>query len=253
MTNYDFLNLSPYEFEVLNRDLLQAHLGVFLESFGAGTDSGIDLRYAKGEQFIVQCKRYQDYDSLYQVLKKEAETVKKLTPARYIVATSVSLLPERKKKILNLFTPYILSTDDILGKDKLNNLLQQHPEVERNHFKLWLSSTNVLQTILNRQIVNQSKFVLDDIRDKLKVYVQNDSFSEARKILQDNHYVIISGIPGIGKTTLAEVLVYDALASGYEEFIYLSGSIKEGFKMYEEGRSQVFLFDDFLGKNFFSQ
>src|SRR5476651_1791741 len=118
MTNYDFLNLSPYEFEVLTRDLLQAHMGVFLESFGAGTDGGIDLRYAKGEQFIVQCKRYQDYDSLYQVLKKEAETVKKMAPARYILVTSVGLLPDRKKKLFDLFSPYILSTNDILGKDE---------------------------------------------------------------------------------------------------------------------------------------
>ncbi len=36
MPNYDFLNLSPPEFEDLSRDLLQQHFKVVIESFTAG-------------------------------------------------------------------------------------------------------------------------------------------------------------------------------------------------------------------------
>ena len=43
---YDFLPLSPLDFEELVRDLLQAELNIRLESFGPGTDKGIDFRMA---------------------------------------------------------------------------------------------------------------------------------------------------------------------------------------------------------------
>ena len=252
MINYDFLSLSPYEFESLSRDLLQKHLNCHLESFSSGADNGIDLRYCSdGNNLIIQCKRYKEFSTLYSALKKEQKKVHLLAPTRYIVVTSVELTPQRKERIFNLFHPYIIEKEDILGRDDLNNLISKYPDIERNNFKLWLSSVNVLQEIINRNIVNQSRFVLDDIRDKLKVYVENESYFEAVRILEEEKYVIISGIPGIGKTTLAEIIVYNLLASGVDEFVFLSDSIKEGYDMFDNTKSQVFLFDDFLGSNFF--
>ncbi len=250
MLNYDFLNLSPLEFEGLTRDLLQLQFGVHLESFGQGQDQGIDLRCSSCEEMIIQCKRYTDFDPLISALKEEVGKVVKLNPKRYIIATSVSLSPTRKQKILSLFSPYLQGPADIYGREDLNNLLTRFPNVERDNFKLWLSGTHILSHIINTQITNQSKFTLEDIKQKIKIYVQNASFTEASDILEKNNYVIISGIPGIGKTTLAEILVYDRLATGFEEFIYLSESISEGFQVYDESRSQIFLFDDFLGSNF---
>lgn len=251
MINYDFLNLSPYEFESLSRDLLQKHLKCHLESFSTGADNGIDLRYCSfGNNVIIQCKRYKDFSALFSVLKDEVQKVQVLTPTRYILVTSVELSPQRKDKIFNLFNPYIQEREDILGKDDLNNLITRFPDVEKNHFKLWLSSTNILQEIVNRNIVNQSQFVLEEIHEKLKIYVQNQSYFEAVEILKENKYVIISGIPGIGKTTLADIIVYDLLANGVDEFIFLSDTIREGYKMFDNAKSQVFLFDDFLGRNF---
>lgn len=250
MAAYDFSTLSPYEFEELTRDLLQAEWNIRLESFGQGSDGGIDLRYAEGDNLIVQCKRYRDFEGLFQILKGELTKVKKLQPSRYIIATSASLSPNQKGKIQELFYSYIHSAGDIFGRDDLNNLLRKHERIERNNFKLWLSSTSVLQTIINRQVVNQTRFAIDEIQDKVKIYVQNQSFNEASKILDENKYVVISGIPGIGKTTLAEMLVFDILANSNYEFVLISESIREGFANYEEGKSQVFLFDDFLGSNF---
>lgn len=250
MTNYDLLSLSPFEFEALVRDLLQLHLGLQLESFGPGKDEGIDLRYIEEGGIIIQCKRYADFGNMLQNLKKETVKLEALKPNRYIIATSLSLSPDRKKRIFNLFQSNMLSISDIFGREDLNNLIVQHPKVERDNFKLWLSSTNVLQTIINSQVINQSRFVLDEIKNKVNVYVQNSSFYEAEKILRENHYIIISGIPGIGKTTLAEILVFDALAKGFEEFVYLADTISNGFQLFDENRPQVFLFDDFLGSNF---
>ncbi len=57
-------------------------------------------------------------------------------------------------------------------------------------------------------------------------------------------------MPGIGKTTLARILVYHYLANGFDEFIFLSDSINDGYTAFKENTKQIFLFDDFLGRNF---
>lgn len=250
MPNYDFLNLSPPEFEDLTKDILQKHLDITLESFSSGRDNGIDLRYSLSpkDNLIVQCKRYKDYNSLLSNLKKEVSKVQTLSPTRYIISTTVGLTPNQKDVILALFSPYILNTSDIFGRNDLNGLLTS--EIEKRHFKLWLSSTNILDKILHSKIYNLSNFEEEIIKDTINVYVDNESYYNANKIIKDKKYVIISGIPGIGKTTLARILVYHYLANGFEEFIFLSDSINDAYTIYKEGVKQIFLFDDFLGTNF---
>lgn len=252
MPDYNFLNLSPPEFEELSRDLLQKHFEVHLESFTSGRDSGIDLRHSFNpkDKLIIQCKRYKDFNSLYNKLKEEIPKVTKLNPVRYILTTSVGLTPNQKDEIISLLSPFIKVSSDIFGRDDLNNLLGRFPEIERLHFKLWLSSANILERIINSKIYNQSSFEEEKVKETVRVYVENKSYYQALEIIKAKKYVIISGMPGIGKTTLARILVYHFLANGFDEFIFLSDSINDGYDSYKENTKQVFLFDDFLGRNF---
>ncbi len=252
MNEYNFLNLSAFEFENFSRDILQEKLGVFFESFTSGQDGGIDLRATvnKVENIIVQAKRYTKYSDLKSTLKSEIKNVKVLKPDRYIITTSIGLTPPNKTEILKMFHPFIKSTEDIIGKTDLNNLLGLYPKVEERYYKLWLSSTNILNKLINSTVYNQSKFELDEIKETLKIYVQNNSFKEALDILKDNNYIIISGIPGIGKTTLSRMLVYRLLAKKFDDFVYVSESINDAYSYYEDGKKQIFFFDDFLGRNF---
>ena len=249
MTDYDFTILQPNEFENLTRDLLQQKEGVFIESFTIGRDGGVDLRFAspKGkEKVIVQAKRYKNYAKLKSVLSGEAKKVALLKPERYILSTTVGLTPANKTEIQLLFKPYIKATEDILGRDDLNNLLGQYPAVEKQYYKLWLASTTVLESILNKKIENWSALELEETRRDVSLYVMNDSFDRASRILRDNRYVIISGIPGIGKTTLARMLMYNILSNGYEEFVKIN-SMDDAAQKLTQGKKQVFFYDDFLG------
>lgn len=252
MKDYNFLNLSAFEFENITRDILQKKLGVFIESFTTGKDDGIDLRAAKSKDssIIIQAKRYSKYSDLKTSVKKEASNLIGKNIKRYILSTTVGLTPANKTEIKEIFKPFIKSTEDIIGKNDLNNLLGIYPEIEKQYSKLWLSSIEILQKVLHSKVYNQSNFELEEIKEVLKIYVQNDSFNEALDILKKNHYVIVSGIPGIGKTTLARMLVYKLLSKDFDEFVFLSDSVNDGYTYFEEDKKQVFLFDDFLGKNF---
>ena len=254
MNEYDFLNLSSFEFENITRDLLQKKLGIFIESFTTGRDGGVDLRIAKSKSsnIIIQAKRYQKYSDLKFILKKEADNLAKCKnkPTRYILSTSVGLTPSNKTEISSILAPYIKCPEDILGKNDLNNLLGLYDEIETKYHKLWLSSVSVLKRVLHSKVYNQSKFELQEIKELLKIYVQNESYNKALDILKEHHYVIISGIPGIGKTTLARMLVFNLLSKEFDEFIYLSDDIDDAYTIFDDNKKQGFFFDDFLGKNF---
>lgn len=260
MLNYDFHNLlSAFEFECFSRDLINAHEGLDLANFAEGRDGGIDLRYtqSKGNTVIVQAKRYKEYTELKSELKKEVAKVKSLNPQRYMITTSVDLTPANKREIVTLFSPYIKNENDIWAKQDLNKYLALHTDVEQKYYKLWLASTNVLNNILNKNIVNWTGFEKDEIQETVRTYVMNDSFDEALKKLIENRYVVISGEPGIGKTTLARVLVVHLLSDKFtdkdnptyfEEFYYTNSNIDDFAKVMQTGKRQVFFYDDFLGK-----
>lgn len=256
MHKYNFKTLSPYEFELLVQDLLQEYLNIRLESFKSGKDGGVDLRYCedKQETIIIQCKHYSDhFSSLFSSLKKEVLKVKKLNPKKYLLIVSTSLSRENKRKIVELFKGFIKRQKDIYGCEDLNNLLGLYPSIERKHFKLWLSSVEVVEKILHNNIHNRSFYRIEDIRNKICRYVPNKSFTKAEKILDRNNYVVISGSPGIGKTTLADFLIWQYLSKGFE-FIEITNDIEEAWKVVKpDSEKQVFYYDDFLGKTNLTQ
>lgn len=252
MADYDFKSLSSYDFALLARDLLQAELGLRLESFSEGPDSGIDLRYRDGTtNLIVQCKHYagSGFSALMSILRrKEHQKITRLAPSRYILATSVPLTPNRKDEIIKILMPYCHGPSDVCGCEDLNNLLGRFPNIERQHFKLWLTSEVVLRRVLDAGIFTDSEAHLDRIRLRLCRYVENPSFQRAGMLLDKHHYCIIAGIPGIGKTTLAEVLLADLVErQGFEAF-RIAHDLAEIRSIKNSKRKQVFYFDDFLGK-----
>ena len=64
--------------------------------------------------------------------------------------------------------------------------------------------------------------------------------------------MLIAGIPGIGKTTLAKMLVLRFLHAEYD-FIDVSFDISEAYTIPEYNRPRVYLYDDFLGRTSLSE
>ncbi|RZJ38509.1 MAG: hypothetical protein EOO18_03180 [Chryseobacterium sp.] len=64
--------------------------------------------------------------------------------------------------------------------------------------------------------------------------------------------MIISGAPGVGKTTLAFMLICERLAEGYD-LVYCEGRIAEVEHLLSDDpkKKQIFFIDDFLGANLY--
>ena len=255
MATYNFSQISDFEFESLCRDLLQAELGHSLELFAPGPDGGIDIRYigevgGEGHTIVAQCKRWDEnsFNNLLRHLSRvELPKVQELAPNRYIVMTSVGLTPARKNRIVEALDPWVKIPSDVIGRDDLSGLLAKHQDVEHRHVKLWLTSTEVLDALLNSGIARRSEDAVERAQRQLRVWVPNPSFNRARETLEANHVCVISGAPGIGKTMLGDVLMAGYAAQGYQQ-VAISDDIEEGDSAWRTNRPQIFLYDDFLGQ-----
>ncbi|MBC8768696.1 restriction endonuclease [Arenibacter sp. BSSL-BM3] len=251
MANYDFSTLNDRDLEELTRDLLSKELCVNFQSFKPGPDKGIDLRYSTvndENEIVVQVKHYlrSGISKLKLDLKNnETQKVVSLKPKRYIFCTSLPLSPQDKEDLKNIFNPYIHSISDVIGKEDLNKWLDDYPEIQERHFKLWLSSIDIIKKIIKNGVKGRSEFYKEKIVKEITVYVPNKTHNEAVNVLNDNHFILITGAPGIGKSTLANMLTYQFLAEDFE-LVYVR-EITEAEEAFSPEKKQIFYFDDFLG------
>ncbi len=156
------------------------------------------------------------------------------------------MTPASKDRIATLIGPSLKSKSDIFGPEDLNGLLRKYPEILKAHIKLWLSGAGVLDRVVRSAAHTYAAFTREDIDRKVRVYASNPSFHQSLVTLEKHHLLIISGPPGVGKTTLAEMLCYTFLGEEWE--LVPIRSLEDGFASITDSKKQIFLFDDFLGR-----
>jgi hypothetical protein len=149
VTAYELSRLNDKEFEALTTHLVGVVNDVRVERFKPGKDQGVDGRFfgAKGGEVIVQAKHWEKTGVgplLSYLERKEVAKVAKLKPARYLLVTSVPLSRADKRRIEEMFSPYIRTQADIFGNEDIQDFFRDHPDIVRQHYKLWLASSEVL-------------------------------------------------------------------------------------------------------------
>lgn len=254
--NYLYKNLSPDDFEELAQDVISHIRSTRFEKFKPGKDQGIDLRLIEyGKTVIAQVKHlYGSYSSSHRnAFKQEYQKAKNIQQIRdasnYILITSSNLSAQNKKEIHQTFDGLIRAENDIYGIEDIEQVLRENEAIARRHFKLWISSSHVLVNVLNNRVYGKSEdYCRRIIQEKIQLFVTTKNVDNAIEILTKNHVLVVTGEPGIGKTTLSEFLCIYFLGKDYN-FIYCD-SIDEIEDVYTKDTKQIFLLDDFLGSNF---
>ncbi|MDT3445988.1 restriction endonuclease [Pseudofrankia sp. BMG5.37] len=253
MDTFDLRRLTDVDFELICKDLFEGILGVHLEVFSPGADQGIDLRHVaegSGSTTVIQCKHWARAGRaklLAHMRNIELKKVQRLRPSRYILACSVELTPNAKRTLLSDLSPYIKNSGDIYGIQEIESELRKRPQIIQSHPRLWLNSTAILQGVLAKDILTRSSALFDEIDHSLKCYVPSENLPRGREILEDSHTLLISGAPGIGKTTLAHALLADYASRGFD-VVDISADASEINRLWLPGARQIFYYDDFLGQ-----
>lgn len=256
---YDFSKLNDREFEALGASIIEKTLNKRVEIFKSGRDGGVDGRFwiGKSKEGVIQCKHYisTPYTTLISKLKsEELAKVKKLKPTKYIFITSKKLSRLNKQEIKTIFHPFIISEADIYGYEDLNDFLskKENQDIVERNYKLWITSTSVLDLIYNNAIKGRSESTIREIEENAYKYAITENHRKGLKILEENNVVIMTGEPGIGKTTLADNLALYYTAKGYE-FCDIEENISEAESIFREREKKKILFycDDFLGSNLY--
>ena len=190
---HDFSALSPSQFEALSADLIGRLQEVRFEEFGEGADGGIDGRYVQDGDgaTILQAKRYEKtaITALKREMQGEREKIDRLAPQRYILSTSVSMTPGRKRDLMEICGPALQTPGDIFGREDLEGLLRRYPDIEEGHPALWAPTSGAtLGRIINRTLDERERKVPPVLRALLPK--RTDAPGETSNTARDTLFLI---------------------------------------------------------------
>lgn len=252
---YDLTNLNDYEFELLSKDIMKKKLGIELESFSRGKDGGIDICDVNSpHEIIIQAKHYPKsrfYD-LKRAMNKEKEHIKEHKPQKYYLVTSLSLTKKNKEEIIEMFPSCMKTLSFVVGKENIDDFLEnaENKDIVQKHYKLWLAASSVLQQINNQNVFIDCEALLADIENQSKLFVETSTYREALKILSEKKIVILTGGPGVGKSTLSKMLVLFFVSQDYSVRYTTNNNLSDIKNVLSRDREkkEIVLLDDFLGQ-----
>lgn len=262
---FNYSALDSYEFELLSRDVAQRLTGIKLSSYTEGKDGGIDASdYYFGPNahpsIVVQAKRwiqrasYSKLESTMVALINQLHSCGKLPSKRLIFAVASGVSEVFQQRLSAKAKSLGVSDFQLLDSVKFDQFLsdESNSDILRNHFKLWIAGTNVLQNLYNRSFFVGCDLYLADIGERKSLFVQTELFNRAVDILKSSPCLLITGDPGTGKTTLTQMLALQMSADGYRvlysSYYELESAISASSP--DSDLPELIVLDDFLGQNF---
>ncbi|MEV6408670.1 hypothetical protein AB0M58_38005 [Streptomyces bobili] len=249
--DYDFKDLSPYDFESLARDLLTQLTGTPFSTYAMGKDGGIDLRaWDQYGVHVAQCKHTPDAQrgKLMSYARQESEKIRKSKRkiSSYLFLTTADISVQLEDDIRQVLSG-VADTVEVRGRGWINGLIGDHPTIERRHFKLWLKSSMAISEMLRGGVFLRGYSRVNRIKRNYMKFVHHDGCVKAEHALEETGIAIVSGAPGSGKTAIAEYLILQWWRRGYRVIVD-PRTVDSWWDWLEDETPTVFFFDDAWGQ-----
>lgn len=256
----NYANLNDVEFEYICQDIMERKLKVSLRRFAPGKDGGIDLEnVSTTDNIIVQVKHYMNssVSQLITSLKKEVPKVKEINPKQYYICCSKQLSPQKIDEIYSMFSEYMSSKANVVTLTEIEDflVLTENIDILKKHYKLWISSTNILEDIFSSNIFIDCESLIANIEEEEKMFVQTSAYNNALECLENNRCLLIAGSPGVGKTVTSKMLILHFASKGYRVRYTTDGNnlsdLKNSLSQSPDVK-EIILLDDCLGQAYFN-
>lgn len=274
MIRYRLDDLGWYQFEWLCQSLLKAEFGVGIESWGGHSDLGRDAYYdgdlpipEKGIKnpgpFLFQAKFVAEANaagakpgnSLKRAVSSECKAIKKRFIKRgiskvkhYVLITNVPLTMTLRNEIqisINNIIPECSFT--IWGGSDLCDFLDNVPNIRVAFPQIMglRDLTELLSFVVEKPIRERSTLSIDRAAELAQVFVPTEAYSKALQTLAKHSFVVLTGPPEMGKTTIARIIGLARLGENWDCFECRQPN--DFLQMIEKDRPQLFIADDAFG------
>jgi hypothetical protein len=277
MTQYKLDDLGWLSFERLSQALLKAQFGWALESWGGSKDLGrdayseIDLTDKYNQSIsgpsVFQCKFVSNsqidkvgsaknlinaVDIECELIRQRIKVGKWRLPKSYILLTNCHLSVATRAKIIARLNNCIQDCTVMLqGYSDICALLDNNPAIRISYPELMgiCEALRSIDTNITRDIAERTETALCQAQDVRKVFVATQAYYEALDKLNQYNFVVLTGAPEMGKTTIGRIL---GLAKYENKWDFLDcRNSNDYFRVRDDTRSQLFFADDAFGSNSF--
>ena len=270
MTRYELDRLGWYNFEWLVQVLLKAEFGFRTESWGTHKDHGRDAyspvtmksRDSRTKYIgpvIIQAKFVAGANatganyrtSLRAACKAEALSISKriqallwAQPKTYILTTNCPVSAADRTEITQIFDRVIDGDVVVHGGADISDLLDLNQEVART-FPQILTYRNlvlIVQAAQNKGILERSSAALAGAEQILPIFVPTRAYERAWTVARAHSFVVLTGPPEMGKTSIGWMIAMAQLANGWE--VIECREPDNIFNTFNSRSKQIFLADD---------
>ena len=260
--------LTPTDFEEFSNRISEVLFNKEIIGFGEGKDNGIDgIDNIVTPSIVIQSKRYQSRTtpaSFVKIAIKEIDKIRETSlkfewekKFEYVIVTSVKLNPISRKKIRAHAKELMSSDINIIDGGVLKDL-SSNEKYEKIFIDFDLKKENLIELLKYHKqecISLESREYFSDFNEKY--FVETEVLYKLYDLLNNEHIAILTGGPGVGKTTMCKMIgsLFSAKCDG--DYIILERNIDEIQKLIDfynenfrqENSKKLFVvFDDFLGR-----
>ena len=260
MTNFNLHQLGWHDFQNLCLTVIGEVFGQTIMGFLSHNDAGRDGAFhgtwsPTGTEvfqgnFVVQAKHTSNPSTTLtrSLISDELAKVESLVARGrcdvYVLISNARLTGDSELQITEDLKDCGVSQTLVLGAEWLNRTISENSRLRMLVPRLY--GLGDLTQILDQRAYGQAEAVLESMRTDLAKLVRTKTYEAAANALDDHGFVLLTGAPMTGKTTIAAELAL-ASADAFDTTVVTIQEAGEIRERWNPGEKQLFWLDDAFG------